>query len=85
MRELDIHTHRRMESFHSLPEYILREDDVSKILRSEIIQELHDQKQYILDAYDINYDVPCSSKQLQVYLTSIFNENILRLSKYSGL
>ncbi|CAG9530383.1 unnamed protein product [Cercopithifilaria johnstoni] len=65
MRELDIQTHRRMGSFNSLPEYVLREDDVSKTLRSEIIQELHDQKLHMLDAYDVNHDAPCCSKYLQ--------------------
>uniref|UniRef100_A0A0R3RQH2 Ig-like domain-containing protein n=1 Tax=Elaeophora elaphi TaxID=1147741 RepID=A0A0R3RQH2_9BILA len=62
VRGLDIQTHRRMGSFHSLPEYILREDDVSKT--SEIIQEFRNQKVCMLSAYD-DHDAPCSSKQLQ--------------------
>ncbi|KAL4003141.1 Leucine Rich repeats (2 copies) family protein [Acanthocheilonema viteae] len=65
VRELDIQTHRRMGSFHSLPDYVLREDDVSETLQSEIVQKFRDQKLYILDAYDVNHDAPCSSKQLQ--------------------
>ncbi|EFO27559.1 leucine Rich Repeat family protein [Loa loa] len=65
VRELDIQTHRRIRSFHSLPEYVLREDDMSGTLRSEMIREFHDQKLFMLDAYDVNHEAPCCSKQLQ--------------------
>lgn len=76
--ELDIQTHRRIGSFHSLPEYILHDDDASKTLRSEIIQGFRNQELFMLDAYDVNHDAPCSSKQDQV---SIIGGNVLRLLK----
>ncbi|KAM3723531.1 Immunoglobulin domain and leucine-rich repeat-containing protein [Dirofilaria immitis] len=65
VRELNIQTHRRIGSFHSLPEYILHDDDVLKILLSELIHEYCDQKLSTLNANNVDFDAPCSSKQLQ--------------------
>ncbi|OZC09641.1 hypothetical protein X798_03335 [Onchocerca flexuosa] len=65
VRELNIQMHRRTGSFHSLPEYVLRDDDMLKTLQSELIHEFSDQKLYVSDAYNVDHDAPCSSKQFQ--------------------
>ncbi|VDM18815.1 unnamed protein product [Wuchereria bancrofti] len=82
VRHLEIQTQRRIGSFHSLPEYILREDDISGTLRSEI-QEFRGQKLFMWDVCDVNHDIPCCSKQIQGRRRSDMSKVAILRQRYS--